>query len=378
MKLFCLFSSIIKQLLVFKLSVLKDKNVLVLSLIYVASVIALSSYFFVDLVELFKTSANLVDSSIDSNQYIWFCIVLFAFILVYIFLKSLLEIVLKIAFRNKILAIHLKKSLQSFIVVSMLITTGVVCCFNKIKTEFNLRINDIYTIRNIDKLAANNNVDYKIYVSKVPYLYQKANIKVESYLFAFDGIALKDEEQLVVTRPNDPHWFLIAHEYKFCKLSDNTSFFVKGAKLETTLEKAGFVLTDYYFKKSINLKKLAKINHLKFSDNKGIFIESTKKSIKKSEQEYLIKGNYLVMLELSFNQEIKGDEVATFKLTASNKLITLYSTTINSKNCVDNKCKLIIPLDIKENYHGVEFLVEPINSNSLYLQKLDYSKLQKQ
>ena len=376
MKYVFLISSKIKTLFLFNITAINSSKSLAFAILYISSIICLSSCFFVDLVEFFKTAANLIDPYIGGNHYIWFFIVLLSFVLIYIFLKSLLEVLLKIFFRNNIQSIQIKFSFISFIIVAVIIVTGLLACFNKINSELALRKHDIVTIRKINNLLSNKKVDYKLYVSKVPYLYQKANLKVEPYVLSFDGIALKNEEQLVVTRPNDPHFFLIAHGYKFCKISDNTAFFVKGDKLETTLENAGFLLTDYYFKKSINLKKLAKLNHLKFTEDKGIYIESTKKSIKKTEHEYLIKGNYLIKLELAFNQEINNGELATFKLTASNKQITIYTTSINKNACTDNKCKLIIPLEIKENYHGVEFLVEPLNSNSLYLSQLEYSKLQ--
>lgn len=376
MKYVFLISSKIKTLFLFNITAINSSKSLAFAILYISSIICLSSCFFVDLVEFFKTAANLIDPYIGGNHYIWFFIVLLSCVLIYIFLKSLLEVLLKIFFRNNIQSIQIKFSFISFIIVAVIIVTGLLACFNKINSELALRKHDIVTIRKINNLLSNKKVDYKLYVSKVPYLYQKANLKVEPYVLSFDGIALKNEEQLVVTRPNDPHFFLIAHGYKFCKISDNTAFFVKGDKLETTLEKAGFLLTDYYFKKSINLKKQAKLNHLKFTEDKGIYIESTKKSIKKTEHEYLIKGNYLIKLELAFNQEINNGELATFKLTASNKQITIYTTSINKNACTDNKCKLIIPLEIKENYHGVEFLVEPLNNNSFYLSQLEYSKLQ--
>ena len=376
MKYVFLISSKIKTLFLFNITAINSSKSLAFAILYISSIICLSSCFFVDLVEFFKTAANLIDPYIGGNHYIWFFIVLLSFVLIYIFLKSLLEVLLKIFFRNNIQSIQIKFSFISFIIVAVIIVTGLLACFNKINSELALRKHDIVTIRKINNLLSNKKVDYKLYVSKVPYLYQKANLKVEPYVLSFDGIALKNEEQLVVTRPNDPHFFLIAHGYKFCKISDNTAFFVKGDKLETTLENAGFLLTDYYFKKSINLKKLAKLNHLKFTEDKGIYIESTKKSIKKTELEYLIKGNYLIKLELAYNHEINNEDLATFKLTASNKQITLYTTSINKNSCTDNKCKLIIPLEIKENYHGVEFLVESLNNNSLYLSLLEYSKLQ--
>ena len=90
MKLYSLTSSLIKQLFVFKLSDLKDSKALIFSLIYLALVILLSNYFFIDLVQFFKTVANLIDPSIDGNQYLWLSIVLFAFSLIYVFLKSLI------------------------------------------------------------------------------------------------------------------------------------------------------------------------------------------------------------------------------------------------------------------------------------------------
>ena len=369
MKYVFLISSKIKTLFLFNITAINSSKSLAFAILYISSIICLSSCFFVDLVEFFKTAANLIDPYIGGNHYIWFFIVLLSFVLIYIFLKSLLEVLLKIFFRNNIQSIQIKFSFISFIIVAVIIVTGLLACFNKINSELALRKHDIVTIRKINNLLSNKKVDYKLYVSKVPYLYQKANLKVEPYVLSFDGIALKNEEQLVVTRPNDPHFFLIAHGYKFCKISDNTAFFVKGDKLETTLENAGFLLTDYYFKKSINLKKLAKLNHLKFTEDKGIYIESTKKSIKKTELEYLIKGNYLIKLELAYNHEINNEDLATFKLTASNKQITLYTTSINKNSCTDNKCKLIIPLEIKENYHGVEFLVESLNCMRLVCQR---------
>ena len=132
MKLYSLTSSIIKQLFIFKLSALKNSKVLLFSLIYLTLVITLSNYFFIDLVQFFKTVANLIDPSIDGNQYLWLSIVLFAFILIYVFLKSLLETLLKILLRNKIQVIQFKASLICFFVVSVIIATSVLACSNKV------------------------------------------------------------------------------------------------------------------------------------------------------------------------------------------------------------------------------------------------------
>ena len=119
MKLYSLTSSLIKQLFIFKLSALKNSKVLLFSLIYLTLVITLSNYFFIDLVQFFKTVANLIDPSIDGNQYLWLSIVLFAFSLIYVFLKSLLETLLNILFRNKIQVIQFKASLICFIIASL-------------------------------------------------------------------------------------------------------------------------------------------------------------------------------------------------------------------------------------------------------------------
>ena len=168
MKYVFLISSKIKTLFLFNITAINSSKSLAFAILYISSIICLSSCFFVDLVEFFKTAANLIDPYIGGNHYIWFFIVLLSFVLIYIFLKSLLEVLLKIFFRNNIQSIQIKFSFISFIIVAVIIVTGLLACFNKINSELALRKHDIVTIRKINNLLSNKKVDYKLYVSKVP------------------------------------------------------------------------------------------------------------------------------------------------------------------------------------------------------------------
>ena len=362
------------QPFVFNISLLKSRNAICISFLYITLICFLIFIFFVDIIEFVKTIANLIDQSVGGNYFFWLVVVLLTILLIYSIVKTLLEIVLINFFKCRSTN-NCRTLIVYVIAVFSVVATITFASFEKINLEYAIRIHDIETIKHIENILLSNNVKYKLYVSKFPYLYKLARLNVSPYIMTFDGIALKNEEQIVITLPNDPHWRLSAYGYKYCKLSENTGIFVKGKQVIKILEKLNLDLRSYYFKKTINLEKLASLNNLKYNADKGILLESSNRSVKNSVHEYLFPGRYIVNMELHYNQIVFGEDFVNFRLTASNQKKVIYAQKIKKHNCSDNKCSVSMIVNVKNKYHGVEYLINPLNNNILYLSKFQFSKL---
>ena len=365
-------SSKIKYLFLSNQFSLRDKKVLIAFLFYITIIISLASYYFVDLVEFVKSVANLIDASIEF-KYIWFFYVILCLVILYIFAKLLFEVIMLLILKNNKKENYIN-SIFGFATLFFLISISILTCYNKINLEISLRTQDIDVVKKIDSIVSKVNPNYKLYVNRLPFLYKQSNLQVQPHILSFDGIAFKNEDQIVITDPSNPHYVLINYGYKFYKISENTAIFVKGPKLINTLYNTGFKLTNYYFNKRINFDKLAMLTYLKYGYY-GILIDSEKSIANNSTQEYFVKGNYKISLDITLDRDYVGEDFANFKITASDQQLTIFSTAINTNSCIGNICKLDIPLKINQNYHGVEFIIKPLNNNRMYLTNIEYSKL---
>lgn len=374
-RFYLIFNSIFFKL---NVDIASGKTPIVLFFIYFTSLVLLSILllFCRDLLDFTKTIFNLYHFSDDNLAGIALCSVTTLTVVVYCFLKSLIE--------NLVLVLRLFKitvktnliSKISLFISFITLTTFCIVGNSKIQTELYSRVDDVYKLQKIFRLVEENNIVANIYANKIPTLYKKAGIQIKDKILSFEEIALyKNDNSIAIIDPNFEYKLLLTNGYKFYKVSNNAGLLVKSTQIINLLEHYGYKFSDYYFSKNFNLSKLGRVNRLKLIPNKGLEIRKDKPLLH-SNKLYLVKGKY--RFKLNLNSSLKDlsstKSIGTFRVTASDKQILLLEKSIDSILFKNGDITLSYDILVQNNYHNVEITIEPLTSVNLYLSSASYSK----
>ena len=374
-RFYLIFNSIFFKL---NVDIASGKTPIVLFFIYFTSLVLLSILllFCRDLLDFTKTIFNLYHFSDDNLVGIALCSVTTLTVVVYCFLKSLIE--------NLVLVLRLFKitvktnliSKISLFISFITLTTFCIVGNSKIQTELYSRVDDVYKLQKIFRLVEENNIVANIYANKIPTLYKKAGIQIKDKILSFEEIALyKNDNSIAIIDPNFEYKLLLTNGYKFYKVSNNAGLLVKSTQIINLLEHYGYKFSDYYFSKNFNLSKLGRVNRLKLIPNKGLEIRKDKPLLH-SNKLYLVKGKY--RFKLNLNSSLKDlsstKSIGTFRVTASDKQILLLEKSIDSILFKNGDITLSYDILVQNNYHNVEITIEPLTSVNLYLSSASYSK----
>lgn len=374
-RLYLLLNSIFFKL---NVDIASDKKPIVLFFIYFTSLVLLSILllFGRQLLDFTKTVFNLYHFSDDNLVGIALCFVASLTVVVYCFLKSLIENLVLVLRMFKISVKPNLISKFSLFISFISLTTFCIVGNSKIQTELYSRVDDVYKLQKIFRLVEENNIVANIYANKIPTLYKKAGIQIKDKILSFEEIALyNNDNSIAIVDPNFEYKLLLTNGYKFYKVSNNAGLLVKSTQIIKLLEHYGYQFSDYYFSKILNLSKLARVNRLKLIPNKGLEIRKDKPLLH-SNKLYLVKGKY--RFKLNLNSSLKDlsstKSIGTFRVTASDKQILLLEKSIDSILFKNGDTTLSYDILVQNNYHNVEISIEPLTSVNLYLSSASYSK----
>lgn len=374
-RLYLLLNSIFFKL---NVDIASDKKPIVLFFIYFTSLVLLSILllFGRQLLDFTKTVFNLYHFSDDNLVGIALCFVASLIVVVYCFLKSLIENLVLVLRMFKISVKPNLISKFSLFISFISLTTFCIVGNSKIQTELYSRVDDVYKLQKIFRLVEENNIVANIYANKIPTLYKKAGIQIKDKILSFEEIALyNNDNSIAIVDPNFEYKLLLTNGYKFYKVSNNAGLLVKSTQIIKLLEHYGYQFSDYYFSKILNLSKLARVNRLKLIPNKGLEIRKDKPLLH-SNKLYLVKGKY--RFKLNLNSSLKDlsstKSIGTFRVTASDKQILLLEKSIDSILFKNGDTTLSYDILVQNNYHNVEISIEPLTSVNLYLSSASYSK----
>lgn len=374
-RLYLLLNSIFFKL---NVDIASDKKPIVLFFIYFTSLVLLSILllFGRQLLDFTKTVFNLYHFSDDNLVGIALCFVASLTVVVYCFLKSLIENLVLVLRMFKISVKPNLISKFSLFISFISLTTFCIVGNSKIQTELYSRVDDVYKLQKIFRLVEENNIVANIYANKIPTLYKKAGIQIKDKILSFEEIALyNNDNSIAIVDPNFEYKLLLTNGYKFYKVSNNAGLLVKSTQIIKLLEHYGYQFSDYYFSKILNLSKLARVNRLKLIPNKGLEIRKDKPLLH-SNKLYLVKGKY--RFKLNLNSSLKDlsstKSIGTFRVTASDKQILLLEKSIDSILFKNGDITLSYDILVQNNYHNVEISIEPLTSVNLYLSSASYSK----
>ena len=374
-RFYLIFNSIFFKL---NVDIASGKTPIVLFFIYFTSLVLLSILllFCRDLLDFTKTIFNLYHFSDDNLVGIALCFVASLTVVVYCFLKSLIENLVLVLRMFKISVKPNLISKFSLFISFISLTTFCIVGNSKIQTVLYSRVDDVYKLQKIFRLVEENNIVANIYANKIPTLYKKAGIQIKDKILSFEEIALyNNDNSIAIVDPNFEYKLLLTNGYKFYKVSNNAGLLVKSTQIIKLLEHYGYQFSDYYFSKILNLSKLARVNRLKLIPNKGLEIRKDKPLLH-SNKLYLVKGKY--RFKLNLNSSLKDlsstKSIGTFRVTASDKQILLLEKSIDSILFKNGDITLSYDILVQNNYHNVEISIEPLTSVNLYLSSASYSK----
>lgn len=345
----------------------------VFSVVFYLVIIVWVSVFFTNLIDYCKTVSTLLCLPDIYSSNINVLIFVILAILLLIFLKSLYYVAFYGVFKNK-LSLSCHKSLKFIFTVSLcsvlaVLFVAVVTMHQGAKN----RADDLKIAQEIVNEVKSQDLDLKVYVDKVPSLYKSAGLDVSSKTVFFDSVFLDKTPNLVFADPNDEHIVLFNNGYKFAKLSETLSLYVKDEKLQNIVENNGIVLSSQFTcYKALNLKRIAYMNKVKYRHGE-LFIQNKEHPILMIDPLYLTPGKYKFTLDFHYDENAVPSDIEklfSFDLTSNNGSIKLIHEII----VIDKKSKglgtVTFDLSLDVAKHSVNMQIR-----SYIMQKLNFSKI---
>ena len=360
----------------FKSNITKNQRAFMYSLLcfYVLLLVSLGYLYSGQLISFIKTIGNLLDFSKVENRSITIISIFIFFAIGYLLFKSLFEILFFLIFKN-----FLSLYLNQFCIIKFVFY--VLCTFVYLVSS-NIYLNHQSIVRNQDlqevKKVANllkmNSINFNIYVDKIPELYKRNGfINFKNYCMSFDGLAYKNEPNILIVDQSEPHLLLLTEGYSYAKLTNNIGMYTKHPLILEILEKNNYNLNrTHYYKKNVNLKYLAKMNSLNFVDNK-ILLKG--KGIKRNAREFLLKGNSVITVTLESKTNLPGSSLGEIKIVANKGLVNLYSYTFSKDDFKNGFFNKIIKIKTNNVLHDVVCQIKPFLNAEIYVSNITVEKI---
>ena len=355
----------------------QNKSLYIYSVLFFALIAGMFGIMFSDIVSYSRTVINLKEHySIKPIVISIVAVLLFTSL----FIKSIFEIYLfilcKYLFKRKCISLKFDPVFTALMYIIFTVSL-VSISFTAIISEAEKRKSDIVFLSKISNQLNDRNIDYDLYVDKVPYLFKGQDIKVNNQLLNFDQLALNDRPQLLITKPDDMHFMLTMYGYKFTKISDSMAIFVKDQNLINVLTDNSIKLSDrYYFKKNVPTERIAQLNKLRVKNKQSISLKSME-CVFLENTVFMPAGNYNLSLTIKQieNEEIQGGNLGIIQLTASNGHLILHSKEFSKEEFVNGTFNYTIPLHVDWGYHNVDFKMYLYRGLNAYIESVVYEKV---
>ena len=212
-------------------------------------------------------------------------------------------------------------------------------------------------------------------MDKEPVLYSKKGFNIQEKILSFDTIALEKSPLLIITKPNDLHYFVLKHGYKFSKITDSMALYVKDETIIEELNKLNIKLSDnYYFKKEVSLNRVAKLSLLKHKKGKPVTVKPHNNVVLESIP-YLPKGKYNLTVTLSSDNNLQDNlTVGRIYSEASLGAILLNSKEIKSEDFTDNRLTCTVPISVDIGYSNVNVKLFVYQDIKLNIESVTFEK----
>lgn len=356
-----------------------NKLYLKAKVVFIAIILLALVIFFENFVDYIKTVFSILDFKDFYSKNILILIFAVVLAIVAILLKTLFFTIFYKLYKSKLNLKYTKHLLPTLIFGLLVSISAVAYCEFTLSKECERRVTDIQVATNIVNATRNAQADISVYVDKVPNLYRRAGIDVDSKTVFFDSVYLDKKANIIFADPEDEHILLFRNGYLFAQLSPTLSMYVKDPTLQKVISDLGIVLTNRYTcKKELNLKRIAYLNQLK-SRNGEPYLKGMEQYISKIDPLYLTPGKYRFTINYHYDEEVtwlKYGKVFCVALTSNyGKVLLLYQDVIPDVN-VKGQRSHSFEIVLNESRYTVGMSILPTIGNRLYLSKISYEKLE--
>lgn len=344
-------------------------------LIFISVITVVLSIYFSSIIDYLKTFLSINEII---NIKVYSLTVIASLLLCFLFIKSLYEVSLQVILK-KILNYKSQKVKKSVIVYCLIFVLVISTFLVFIQIQFNKEIqkrdSDFVLLSRITDSLDSKSYKYQIYVDKEPVLYSKKGFNIQEKILSFDTIALEKSPLLIITKPNDLHYFVLKHGYKFSKISDSMALYVKDETIIEELNKLNIKLSDnYYFKKEVSLNRVAKLSLLKHKKGKPVTVKPHNNVVLESVP-YLPKGKYNLTVTLSSDNNLQDNlTVGRIYSEASLGAILLNSKEIKSEDFTDNRLTCTVPISVDIGYSNVNVKLFVYQDIKLNIESVTFEK----
>ncbi len=351
--------------------------------LYAFVVVLLCCVFFDAIVDYFKTVVNILKLDEFYSKNLLILAIILWVIALYLFIKSVFYGVFYVVYKKKFL-LSLYPSFKYVGLICLAISIGFIV-FSEliIKKEIAKRSDDLAIATNMVEALKSKYQDFIIYADKEPVIFKRSGIDVATKTIFFDSLYLDKVPNLVFADPRDEHETLFNEDYKFAKLTDSLSLYVKDENLVKIIEAQGIKLSsNYTCQKDFNLKRLAYINKVKYR-HQELYLQNKEHPLLHIDPIKLTEGKYRFKFEYHLDEKnsTKADDKSVFKviLSFNNGAIKLYEGDIKIDNCngsEDNKrnCATYFDIDLNEDKPSVNLQIFSKIMTNLYFSKISYEK----
>ena len=218
----------------------------------------------------------------------------------------------------------------------------------------------------------------KVYVDSFPCMYQKEVEGISNSLLLGDELARFYNTSVITDVKHDSNCF-INSGFLFTPISRRYGLYTNDSNVISAMKDHGYHLTGYYnVKKTINLKSLARINQLTYTEEAGLSLSGNDQALKRGPYISLYSGPYTVdytlhlSIDSSAGETTPDSDVATLRISAYNGEKILKEHVLKREFFdADGNAVIQIPFT-SESYSGIEFLAFPENDQDFNITSICY------
>lgn len=221
----------------------------------------------------------------------------------------------------------------------------------------------------------------KVYIDSVPRIYQQKYPGISDTMFLGDELARFYSTSVIMDIKYDSNCF-INSGFLFTPISSRHALYTNDTSVIDALKEQGYHLTGYYnTEKSVNLRYLARLNQIPYTNKTGLSLSGSKYALLHGPHISLYGGPYTATFKLKlteFNNLLTENEmfdsVATLRVSAYNGEKVLKEHVLN-RDQFDENGQAVIQLPFtSSNYSGIEFLVIPGGDYRFTVSSISYCR----
>ncbi|MCD7835310.1 MAG: hypothetical protein LUG83_01340 [Lachnospiraceae bacterium] len=316
-----------------------------------------------------KTIVNLTNT--DSIHFIkWVLIIftaaaVFGYIIVKIFGYS--------AAHTNLLGVKIIVIMIPIIIICILMCRG--CRILQMgKDEYIVTIENEKTI--IEKIMKNCGDDITLYVDDIPAIYKGEIKNVSDMILPVEACDKIKDDVLLITRMDKELNNLLKSGYYFGELSDTHGVYTNSENAVKALEDMGISMTDYYSVLcEIDMQLMADANGLEMTEDGGLLLSGSEKSIYHGPWISLSEGRYTIKFDLNL-LSCEGEALGFIRISSDSGETVWKRMDISIEDFDENgHVVLNVEMGFWCDVANTEFIIIANDGTELAINSIEYSKV---